>query len=188
MTNYQNAVIYKLCCKDINISEIYIGSTSNMRIRKSVHKNICNNTSSRNYNSYVYKFIRENGGFINWYMILLEKYPTTDKKSLEARERYWIELLKSKLNTLIPSLTLEEKKVNHKEGVKKWYIENKNSKKIYMKTWINNNPDKIIINYNKRKEKIYCECGSYISHRQKAIHYKSKKHIEWEKIYNYINS
>ena len=71
MTNYQNAVIYKLCCKDINISEIYIGSTSNMRIRKSVHKNICNNTSSRNYNSYVYKFIRENGGFINWYMILL---------------------------------------------------------------------------------------------------------------------
>eukprot|EP01080_Neovahlkampfia_damariscottae_P013297 gene13297-12127_t len=35
--------IYKLCCKDPNVTEFYVGSTKNIRRRKCQHKYSCNN-------------------------------------------------------------------------------------------------------------------------------------------------
>ena len=64
MPNYENGLIYKLCCKDANITDIYVGSTTNFKQRKKEHKADCHNENNKNYNRPVYKFIRENGG--NW--------------------------------------------------------------------------------------------------------------------------
>ena len=38
MVNYENSVIYKLCCTDPTVTEVYVGSTTNFRKRKNQHK------------------------------------------------------------------------------------------------------------------------------------------------------
>ena len=82
MPNYSNAVIYKIFCKDTNISEIYIGSTTNFKIRKSKHKSVCNNENDKNYNLKVYEYIRANGGFENFEIVIIEEYPCNNKKEV----------------------------------------------------------------------------------------------------------
>ena len=104
MVNYNKSIIYKICCKDINIKEIYVGSTANeLRKRKSKHKSDCNNVNSHSYNLNVYKFIRNNGGFSNWDIVEIEKYNCNDKQELHKRERFYIELLGASLNSQIPN-------------------------------------------------------------------------------------
>ena len=82
MVNYTKASIYKICCNDLQIKEIYIGSTCNFTQRKYSHKRVCNNELLKTpcVNSKLYKFIRENGGWDNWDMIELKKYPTLNKQ------------------------------------------------------------------------------------------------------------
>ena len=77
--DYSNSTIYKLCCKDTSIKDIYIGSTTNFRQRKSQHKNCCNNENNKHYNYRLYKFIRENGGFDNWEMFMIEEFKCENK-------------------------------------------------------------------------------------------------------------
>jgi hypothetical protein len=63
MVNYSKGNIYKLCCNDSIIKDIYVGSATNFSRRKSGHKSYCNNPNNIKYNYHVYKFIRENGGW-----------------------------------------------------------------------------------------------------------------------------
>ena len=72
MPQYENAVVYKLCCDDPEITDIYVGSTCNFTVRKYQHKTACNNQNAKEYNRNVYKFIRENGGWNNWSMIFIK--------------------------------------------------------------------------------------------------------------------
>ena len=95
MPKYSESSIYKLCCRDPSIVDIYIGSTTNFTRRKHQHKLCCNNTS---FNAPVYEFMRSNGGFQNWKMIEIEKYKAHNKKHLETREQYWIDKQKPSLN------------------------------------------------------------------------------------------
>jgi hypothetical protein len=96
--NYDNAVIYKIVCNDLTITDCYVGSTTNFTKRKCRHKINCK-TDIQPF----YSFIRQNGGWINWVMVLVEEFPTTSKLLLEQRERYWIETLNAKLNKNVPS-------------------------------------------------------------------------------------
>ena len=34
MPQYENAVVYKLCCDDPEMTDIYVGSTCNFKVRK----------------------------------------------------------------------------------------------------------------------------------------------------------
>ena len=63
--DYSKGFIYKLCCLDVNVKHIYIGSSTNFKERKKHHKVCCNNEKQKTYNSYKYKFIRDNGGWDN---------------------------------------------------------------------------------------------------------------------------
>ena len=119
--DYSNIIIYKLCCKDPTIIDIYIGHTTNFNQRKHNHKTNCCNNNSKNHNLYVYKFIRENGGWENWSMIQIEEHNCNNSREATIRERYWIEVLKPKLNVINPYATLEEKVFQKKN----WYEENK---------------------------------------------------------------
>ena len=104
-TNYSNGVIYKLCCNDATITDIYIGSTTSFRARKFGHKCCCTKPTNKEYTDLRYQTIRANGGWYNWSMIEIEKYTATDKHDLLKRERYWIETLKPSLNRYIPTRT-----------------------------------------------------------------------------------
>lgn len=159
MVNYNNSIIYKLCCKNINIKEIYIGSTSNeLRKRKNQHKSDCNNVNRKHYNLNVYKFIRENGGFSNWSMIEVERYSAIDKLDLHKRERYYIELLNATLNNNIPNRSQKEYYKNNKDKLlekqKEYDLNNKDKKKEQIKEHYEKNKQKIL---EKASEKIECK-------------------------------
>jgi hypothetical protein len=117
--------IYKLCCKDLTITDIYIGSTRNFTRRKARHKSCCNNENIKEYNSNVYQFIRANNGWNNWDMVLVEKGEFEETIDLHKRERYWIETLGANLNTSIPTRTQKELYQIQKEDKKKYYLDNR---------------------------------------------------------------
>ena len=73
--DYSKIVMYKIIHNDINIKECYIGSTTQFCTRKNTHKTTCTDPTRKNHNLKVYKFIRDNGGWENWNMIEIEKYP-----------------------------------------------------------------------------------------------------------------
>jgi len=169
--DYSKTLIYKLVQKDdFNNENIYIGSTTNFTRRKNEHKQACINSNSNDYNTVKSKYIRNNGGWENWLMLELEKYPCNDKNEAKVRERYWIEFFKSNLNTNIPSRQRDEyiKKYrqNNKEKIKE-------SGKIYRK----NNEQTIKEKKNiKAKEKVKCDkCGSEVTCGYLKTHQKTKK-------------
>ena len=99
--DYSKTVMYKIVCNDLSITECYVGSTTQFTKRKSHHNTDCINVNSKKYNFKGYQFIRGNGGWINWSMILVEKYPCKDHLEALQRERYWCELLAVTLNSYV---------------------------------------------------------------------------------------
>jgi len=137
-------IIYKLeCLTDISGSLVYVGSTSNFRTRKCYHKKACNNEKNKNYNSQIYKKIRENGGIENWQMIPIEELPNTTKLQARIREQFWIDHYKITANTLKAYRSEEEKKNQLKEGNKKYREKNKEKFKVYQNEWAKNNREKV---------------------------------------------
>ena len=151
--NYQNAIVYKIVCKDLDVKECYVGSTTNFRKRKNLHK-LASNTPSYRLNYYVYQFIRANGAWDNWDMVLIEKYPCECKLELHKRERYWIEKLHASLNNRIPTQSRKEYLENNKETIKE-----------------------------KQNKKHTCSCGGKYTYVNKLTHFKSKKHQRYLKLY-----
>jgi len=160
MTKYENAIVYKICCKDTSIIDIYIGSTCGFDYRKRNHKYNCNNENAKDYKIYLYEFIRQNGGWDNWDMIQIKKVECSSKRELELLERNEIENLKPSLNKNIPHRTKEE----------------------YREIFKNNNPTYYKDYYDKNKEtrleKKLCECGKYYSNQHYKRHIKSNYHLK----------
>ncbi len=204
--DYANSSIYKLCCRDTDITDCYVGSTTNFRTRKSQHKSSCNKeNNSRIYNLKVYQFIREHGGWDNFDMVLVEKVNVNDGNELKKEERKWIEQLNSTLNCQLPTRTRKEwcednkdkiterKKIYHeknkdkiKEKHKQYYKDNKESIKEYHKDWYENNKESIkkyhMDWYENNKEKIQCPiCNSVITKHNLSRHQKSMKCINASK-------
>jgi hypothetical protein len=118
--DYSKTIIYQICCLDTSITDIYIGQTTSFINRKYNHKTHCNNQNGPLYNKRLYKFIRENGGWVNWKMVQIEEYHCNNKREAEARETYWMKELKSSLNTTLSFQTQEEKKEYEKEYHKEY--------------------------------------------------------------------
>lgn len=95
--DYSNTIIYKICCKDESIKDVYVGNTTNFIQRKNAHKTACNYNHN---NIKLYKTIRENGGWDNWNMVEIAKYNCKDSTEARIKEQEHYELLKSSLNTL----------------------------------------------------------------------------------------
>ena len=192
--NYSNTILYKIVCNDLLIKDIYVGHTTNFIKRKSQHKKDCSNEKSKSYNIFVYKIIRDNGGWENWCMIEIEKYNCNDVNEARSRERYWIEFLHSNLNKQIPNRTATEYRIENKEQInkysKEYRIENKEQLADKHKEYYQENKEKIaeyrIENKEKiaeyRSQKIDCECGSCYTKGNKSQHLKTKKHLEMNNI------
>ena len=142
---YENAVIYMMKHKTDDKKEYYIGSSYEFKQRCRAHKSYCNNQNSKQYNLKVYQYIRENGGFDEWDIILLYDYPCKNKNELELEEQRAVKKYKSTLNTQIPCRTkkewcndnkekIAEKKKNGMKQIRKKYNNiKKNIKKIIRK-------------------------------------------------------
>jgi len=94
--DYSNTVIYKIFCKNHNITDMYIGHTTNFIKRKHQHRSVC---IKNNSNTKVYKIINENGGWDNWNMVEIASYNCKDSVEACTKEQQHIEILKPSLNT-----------------------------------------------------------------------------------------
>ena len=97
--DYSKTCIYKLVCRDLEIRECYVGSTTDMNKRKHGHKKACFTDPSR----CVYAFINEHGGWENWDMVLIEAYPCSNSLESHQRERFHIERLNASLHKQVPT-------------------------------------------------------------------------------------
>ena len=205
--DYSKACIYKIACKDPNISDVYVGSTTNLNKRRYQHKKDCHNCNNKSYNYYVYKFIREHGSFDNWNVIKLEDYPCESFEELTKRERYWFEELSATLNRCVPSRTKSEYKQDNQDKIreydKQYREDNKDKMREYNKQYYQDNQDKIREykkqnrykireykkqyvekNREKRLKKNDCECGGTYTLVNKARHLKTTKHQDYLKSFS----
>ena len=147
VSDYSKSSIYKLCCNDAAITDIYVGSTTAFSKRKCTHKSACKNMINKQYNFYVYQFIRANGGWDNWSMILVEDYTATNKRNLELRERYWLEMLGATLNKCMPTRSRQEWCDENQESLKysqkKFRDKHKDDRQEYDKIYREKNKNKI---------------------------------------------
>ncbi len=100
--DYSNTHFYKIVCKDLDIKDFYIGHTTDFKARNSCHKRVCNNPKSNRHHLPVYKFIRENGGYENFEMVLMETLSLNNSLEARARERELTEQHKPTLNKFKP--------------------------------------------------------------------------------------
>jgi len=146
----------------------------------------------------------ENGGWKNFEMIEIEKYPCNDKNECSARERYWKELFKASLNIRTPSRTQKEYQEDNadiiKENRKEYYIKNKDEiinktkeyrllnkdiikerKKQYRKDNIEALNKQQKEYYNKNKEQILQRTKEYTELNREKISQKHKKRYALKK-------
>jgi hypothetical protein len=154
--DYSKSMMYKIVSNDLNITDCYVGSTTDFTKRKYGHKSNCANINRKHYNFKVYKFIRDNGDWQNWSMILIEMYPCTNHLESLQRERFWCENLNATLNSVVPSRTKQEYdkeyNVDHIDHIKK-----------------------------RNNTVIYCVCGSSYTRCNKCKHLKTLMHQEYVK-------
>ena len=180
--HYNRAKIYKLCCKDANITDIYVGSTLNHYQRKHHHKHNCNNPNRKMYNLPVYQFIRAHGGFDNWKIIILEEYDAKNKNDLLWKERQYIEALNPSLNCIRSVRTHAEKLEYQKEYNKDYNKNNKEKISEQQKEYYENNKEKLLQQnkeyYRNNKEKIYEYHKEYRENNKEKISEKNKQYYE----------
>lgn len=161
--DYSKVVIYKIVCNDLAVTEVYVGHTTNWTQRKKNHKNCCScSSNSKQYNILLYKTIREHGGWDNWTMVEVEKFPCENKTKAIVRERYWYKQLNGTMNSNVPSRTLKEYRQDNKDKIAE-----------YNTQYYQDNKEQLI---EKSKEKIECDCGGCYTNCHKSRHLKSKKH------------
>jgi len=102
--------VYRIECIDTDVKEIYIGSTFNLNMRIIKHKN-----TYKKYNFKVYKFIRENGGWDNFNIVVEVKTPNHNKEELVELEQIYLDLLEPELNSKNASGVEKKKKIEYQK-------------------------------------------------------------------------
>ena len=92
-----NYIFYKIICNDISIKNCYIGMTTNFQSRKQGHRNLVES----GFNLKVYNCIRENGGWVNWTMTIIEEYKDLSYIQAQEIEQNYINDLNADLNIQI---------------------------------------------------------------------------------------
>jgi hypothetical protein len=101
--------IYKICCDDLP-DFVYVGSTKAFRQRKRMHKIDCYNENAKKYNEKIYTTIRENGGWDNWRMVILEECGEITFTEARIKEEEYRVKLNANMNMKKCHQTEEEKK------------------------------------------------------------------------------
>ena len=100
---------YQLKCRDYYIYKVYsdiceyvhIGSCSNISRTKTLFKHESNNPEN---NKYIYKIIRENGGWNKWNFIIIESLNSVTRQHAEKYAEEWRDRLKFENNIQINSV------------------------------------------------------------------------------------
>ena len=165
MVCYSKSVIYKIVC-NTDDTLIYVGSSCSFTTRKSQHKCVCYSPNSKKYNLPLYRMIRNNGGWENFRMVIIEQYPCETKTELHIRE----EELRVEYNANMNGQSAyTNQKEYHKEYNKEYYQNNKETTKEKNLQYYQNNKETL-------NEKMTCECGCVMLKRYMNRHLKTDKH------------
>ena len=163
MVNYSQSVIYKIQSVDNKINNIYVGSTTCFRKRKYCHKS----RVKTNKTIKLYKFIRENGGWLNFNMIWLANASCNSKKQLNSIEGTYIRNTNASLNTYMAGRNCNEAyKLKYSADYRS---KHKDKSKKYNKMYYAKN--KAICNVKKSCE----HCARLVYKRNLKSHYRSKR-------------
>jgi hypothetical protein len=99
LIDYSKTIIYKICCLDKWVLDVYVGHTTNFTKRKYQHKLSCNNTDNQ---LKIYKIIRENGGWNNWEMIEIATYNCKNQTEARIKEQEHYQQLNATQNSCPP--------------------------------------------------------------------------------------
>ena len=152
--------IYKICCDDLP-EFVYVGSTKAFRQRKNCHKKDYN----RGDTNKLYTTIKENGGWENWRMVMVEDLGEVSLTQARIKEEEYRVKLNANLNSVRCYRTEEERKeydknYNHREDVREKKAE-----------WQKAHKDT-------RQQKIKCECGREVSYTHFSRHKKTEIHLD----------
>ena len=171
--DYKKTEMYKIICNNPEVIFTYVGHTTNFNVRKACHKSACYNPKKEEYNSYKYQFIRANGGWENFKMVFIEKYPCQSKREAEAREQQLIDELRADANACNAHSGFENKQDYSKHYRKDYYCERKEYLNAYAKEYYFKNREEL---RQKAGAKVTCECGRKVRwsfmtrHRLRPIH------------------
>ena len=98
MTNITESTYYKIFLKS-DPTQFYIGSTYKFSSRKSHHKKNVTNKRGKLYWTKLYKFIRDNGGWLNFEIEILYKSKVENKDQRLIEEQTIITVMNPPLNT-----------------------------------------------------------------------------------------
>ena len=194
--NYDKTHFYRIVCKDLDIKECYVGHTTDFNTRKCQHKHDSIRNNSEKHNIYVYEFIRENGGWDNWDMVLIKTEKCDNEIDAKSKERYYIEQYKASLNKIKrPYISEEEKKElykeyygEHREDIleqKKDYYQDKREERLkYKQEYYERERDNILERKREKKlenieEERRKDRERYHKHKEKYLA-KDKEKVECE--------
>jgi hypothetical protein len=95
--DYSNTIIYKITCKDKQVTDVYVGHTTNFVQRKHAHKQSCLNSKCK-----LYEVIRAHGGWSNWSMEIINFFHCNDHYEARKKEQEYFILLNATLNSIEP--------------------------------------------------------------------------------------
>ena len=172
--DYSNTVFYKIVCNDLNITDCYVGQTTNFTKRKYEHKNTCCNPNSKTHNSKIYQAIRDNGGWDNWTMVMIEQCHCNDVLEARKKEREHMEQLNATLNSNTPSRTKKEYWADWADGYRQYKEQNKEHIKTIKQQYYQNNRESI-----RAKSKQYTERHAQQNRVRLRRHEKTKIHLQY---------
>lgn len=115
--DYSNTIIYKIICKDPAVTDVYVGHTTNFVQRKHSHKQSCISAKSANHNCKLYQVMRNNGGWDNWQMEIINFFKCHDHYEARQKEQEYFISLHATLNSIEPMPKPKPKEVIIKNKV-----------------------------------------------------------------------
>ena len=169
MTDYSNTIIYMIHKPDSDL-ETYVGHTINFDNRFTKHKCRFNGKDFPHCNLPLYKYMREHGKFNDYKMEIIAYYPCNSKREAEEREQYYIDLLKSKLNTDRAYTSNEDSIIRKKKTSNIYYENNKEALNKQSKIYNEINKEAIA-----KQSKIYYIKNKEVINKQNKINHEKNK-------------
>jgi predicted GIY-YIG superfamily endonuclease len=115
--------IYKINCKDMSITDFYIGSTMNFNQREIDHKKRATYDIKLTTHLKLYQTIKSNGGWDNWEMNIINICKIDTKKELcEIEQKFMTQLLPTLNNHRAYQTAEQRKEQKHSAYVKAYEI------------------------------------------------------------------
>ena len=115
--NYSKSIIYKIHCIDPEVTDCYIGSTTNFSQKKYFHKHCYYNESSPYFHCELYKKIRETNGWDNWQMTMVAIVNCANHNELMIEEQNFSLLCNATLSVLHKDNTSSVQSLNKSSKV-----------------------------------------------------------------------